>query len=105
MFPTNLLFKRSHYTVIHQCAEFGTHHPSNVKVSSKLEEGGKFKLIDLDATIIINPDDCQKRQVIIQYGWSEIFKILLEAQRTQTIKLSYPFHILPLGGATCFSCN
>ena len=36
----------------------------HVKVSPKLTEGGKFKLIDLDVTMIINPDDCQKRQVM-----------------------------------------
>ena len=36
----------------------------HVKVSSKLAEGETFKLIDLDVTMMINPDDCQRRQVM-----------------------------------------
>ena len=48
-------------------------YPSILKVSLEHlhAESEKFKLIDLDVTMIINPDDCQKRQVTKMYlQWS-----------------------------------
>ena len=68
----NILFNMNKYIMIiakkyfcTQSAEFfGTQPMSDVKVSSQVAEGEKFKLIDLDVTLIINPDDCQTRQVI-----------------------------------------
>ena len=42
-------------------------------------KGSIFKLIDLEATLIINPDDCQKRQVrFILIIFSMLFPTLLQ---------------------------
>ena len=46
--------------------------------SNQIAKDSKFKLIDLDVNMIINPDDCQKRQVsLVRTGAEEELRILV----------------------------
>ena len=74
----------------------------------QIAKSGIFKLIDLDATLIINPDDCQKRQVSsVQTRTAQdmgklrhMFLIALLAKGTSSSKSA--FFKQPLTHPPCF---